>query len=317
MNSRKSIYLLLFATSAAGTALAQDVAATASLSSSSIQVGDAVKLRLEVSKKPEAAQVTWAPIADSFGKIEVLETGKIDTLSQNGRTLFQQQISVTAFDSGRFVIPPFRFEITPRTGSGAAYTLVTDSLPLLVQTLPVDTTQPFRPIKDVMKVPLSWRDYIWYGVMVFGALLLGLLFFYYLKKKRKAAAAPPPPENISDKTMRLLRALAQKKLWQQGEEGVKAYYVELTELVRSYIEIRFGIKALEQTTDEFLQQAKNHRELKTWSHQLFTLLHTADMAKFARAQPSEQQHEQAMQAAMQLVQQSRPVIVDASVNKPM
>lgn len=292
---------------------AQEVAATATLLQNKIQVGDMAKVNLEVSQKKDAAAVAWTSLPDSFGKIEVLQAGPIDTLSQDGRMVYRQELQVTGFDSGRFVIPPFRFEIKPR--SGAAYTLLTDSLPLLVHTVAVDTTKPFRPIKDVMKVPASWRDYIWYFVVAFAVLLLGFLLYYYLKKKKAAAALPPPPENISDKALRELRALDQKNLWEQGEEGVKAYYVQLTDIVRRYIEVRFGVKALEQTTDEFLAAVKHHRELKAWSRQLFLLLHTADMAKFARAQPDEIAHLEAMQAAQELVQQSRPVIVDASNHK--
>jgi len=310
----KSAFLLLCLMLFSGAAIAQDASATAALQQKSIQVGDPVQVAVKVSHRPDFSQITWFPLPDSFGRLEVLGASKIDTLQERGQTVYTQQIEVTGFDSGRFVIPSFQFKVQPVRG--AAYTLITDSLSLLVQTLPVDTTQPFRPIKDVMKVPVSWRDYIWYGVGVLVVLLLAFLLFYYLKHRTKAAALPPPPENLSDKTLRMLRALEQKKIWRNGEEGVKEYYVALTGILRSYIEARFGVKAMEQTTDEFLQTAKNHPELKAWSVQLFTILHTADMAKFARALPNETMHEQAMQAAQQLVQQSRPVIVDASLSKP-
>ena len=315
MSIRSSLSILLLLVTSGGSAFAQTVSATATIHPSTIQVGDEATVMLELRQKSDASRISWMAMADSFGRIEVLSAGKIDTLLKDKQTVYRQQIKVTAFDSGRLVIPPFRFAIQPQPGRGAAYTLITDSLPLLVQTIAVDTTKPFRPIKDVMKVPASWRDYIWYIVAAIVVLLLAFLLFYYAKQKKKANDIPPLPENISDKALRQLRALEQQSLWQQGEEGIKNYYVALTDIVRNYIEVRFGVKAPEQTTDEFLAKAKNHPELKTWTQQLFTLLHTADMAKFARAQPHEQQHYQAMQAAQQLVQQSRPVIVDASEHK--
>lgn len=315
MSIRKSMLFLLLLSGFKGATYAQGVAATATILPGKIDIGDEATVLLELSEKTDAARISWAPVADSFGKIEVLSVGKIDTLSKDNQKTYRQQIKVTGFEPGSFVIPPFRFAIQPMPGRGAAYTLITDSLHLQVQAVAVDTTKPFRPIKDVMQVPQTWRDYIWYIVGTIVVLLLAFLIYYYSKQKNKAGAIPPLPENSSDRALRQLRALEQQQIWQQGEEGVKEYYVKLTGIVRYYIEVRFGVKAPEQTTDEFLAKARNHPELKAWTQQLFTLLHTADMAKFARAQPHEQQHHQAMQAAQQLVQQSRPVIVDASDNK--
>lgn len=294
---------------------AQNIAAMASLDKNAIQVGDPANLLLEVTQTKKGAQVSWPKMPAKFGALEVLEQKPIDTITTKGRISYRQQISVTGFDSGKFTIPPFRFDIVPEAGRGAAYTLITDSLSISVQTVAIDKDAPIKPDKDIMEPARSWRDFIWYIVAAFASLLLGFLLFYYLKRKKKAANLPAPPENLSDKTLRLLRALEQKKIWQEGEDGIKAYYVSLTEILRSYIEARFGIKALELTTDEFLEKIKNHPELKSWSSPLFSMLHTADMAKFARSQPHEIRHEQAMQTAKELVRQSRPVIVDASSNK--
>lgn len=289
-------------------AYAQDVTVTTRMDANKIMVGDQARLFLEVKSNPSSVAVHWPQFPDTFNHLEIVEKGKIDTVRQGGHVAYKQRLLITGFDSGVFNIPAFIFAYSPVQG-GETQSVASDSLQLLVQTVPVDTSKAFKPIKGLMEVKGSWLDYIWY---ILGALiLLGVgifIAFYFLKNKKVAAPKPQgPAETLQERTLRLLTELDAKQLWQKKQ--VKEYYVILTDIVRNYIEQRFNTPAMELTTDELLYKAQHHRELQPYHGLLSGILYTADLAKFAKAEPLPQEHMDAMEKAKQLVITSKPIIV--------
>ena len=81
-------------------------------------------------------------------------------------------------------------------------------------------------------------------------------------------------------------------------DAVDAFYVELSGIVRGYLENRFELRAPELTTEEFLASAGASPDL-TAAHQtlLREFLRQADLVKFARARPSGADIEQSLDAA--------------------
>ena len=279
-----------------------------------IVVGDQLRLFIEA-KTDKDEKLVWATIPDTFNSLEVVEKGKIDTTTENGKAIYKQRLLITGWDSGMFVIPSFTFTSVPNGGN--PYTILSDSFTIMVQTVPVDTTKPFKPIVDIMEVKTTWRDYIWY--VLGGLLALGLITFviyYFLKNKGAKAPTPPPPKHIetpTEKALRLLLELEQKQLWQRDQ--VKQYYTELTDILRSYIEERFNTPAMELTTDELLLVAKRHRDMLKHYDALAMILQTADMAKFAKAQPLPQEHTDAFDHTRNFVTATKPTVVTENTAK--
>ncbi|MBW7912293.1 MAG: hypothetical protein H3C54_00980 [Taibaiella sp.] len=279
-----------------------------------IVVGDQLRLFIEA-KTDKDEKLVWATIPDTFNSLEVVEKGKIDTTTENGKAIYKQRLLITGWDSGMFVIPSFTFTSVPNGGN--PYTISSDSFTIMVQTVPVDTTKPFKPIVDIMEVKTTWRDYIWY--ILGGLLALGLIAFviyYFLKNKGVKAPPPPPPKHIetpTEKALRLLLELEQKQLWQH--DHVKQYYTELTDILRSYIEERFNTPAMELTTDELLLVAKRHRDMLKHYDALAIILQTADMAKFAKAQPLPQEHTDAFDHTKNFVTATKPTVVTENTTK--
>lgn len=289
-------------------AMAQpEASATARMDARQITVGDQVRLFLEVSTKPSTGRLEWATIPDTFNKLEIVERGKIDTLKAGDIITYKQRLVLTGFDSGLFKVPSFMFPVFSTAGD--PYTIQSDSFELLVQTVAVDTTQQFKPIKEIMYVPASWLDYLWY---IFGAAVLVVLIVagvvYYLRRPKPVVVVPEgPKETLQEHTLRLLSELEAQQLWQKQQ--VKEYYVALTDIVRNYLEARFNTAVMELTTDELLYKVQLHRELQPYHDLLSSILHTADLAKFAKAQPLPQEHTDAIDKARQLVERSKPAIV--------
>jgi hypothetical protein len=292
-------------------ASAQQSKVSAKLDANKITVGDQARVFIEVIHNSKEGNLQWAAIPDTFNSLEVVEKGKIDTSKQGPLIVMRQRLLVTGFDSGMFVIPRFQFSVIPN--GGQAYVIQTDSFSLLVQTVAVDTTKGFVGIKGIIQVKSTWKDYIW--LIVGGIILLGLVaFMIYYFRKNKSVAAPVavpkgPVETLQERYIRLLNELEEKKLWQNNSvESIKLYYTELTDLLRVYIEERFQTAMLELTTDEILQKVRTHKEMNSQHDILSRILYTADLAKFARAQPLPAEHMQAMENAKQFVYNTKPVI---------
>lgn len=284
-----------------------DVMAIARMDTKQIVVGDQARLFLVAENNPKTSRLEWPVIPDSVNGLEIVEKGKIDTELKGDVYTYRQRLMVTGFDSGIFTIPSFQFTIIPN--NKAPFTIQTDSFQLMVQTVQVDTTKAFKPIKNIVYVKGSWLDYWpYYAGGLFFIALIAFVILYFIRNKKVPVLKPTgPKETVNEKAIRLLSELDAKQLWQK--EQVKEYYIELSDIVRNYIEERFRTPALELTTDELLSKAKVHRDLQPYTEQLKMILQTADLAKFAKAQPLPQEHFDAMENARKFIEMSRPVVI--------
>jgi len=285
-----------------------DARVNALLDVKQITVGDQARMFINVTNDPATGKVIWPAIPDTFNSLEVVEKGKIDTLKNGAKLTYRQRLLITGFDSGLFKIPAFVFTVAPN--SGTPYTIQSDSFTLQVLTVAVDTTKGFKGIKGIIYVKSSWRDYI--GLIAGGILFVALVAFviiYFVRNKRVAAPKPQGPvESLQDYALRLLRELDARQLWQKKQ--VKEYYVELTDVVRNYVEMRFQTSAMELTTDELLSKVAYHRDMQPYHDLLSQILNMADLAKFAKFQPMPQEHMDAMDKARQFIERTRPVIIE-------
>ena len=105
-----------------------------------------------------------------------------------------------------------------------------------------------------------------------------------------------------------LKKTEEEKLWQQG--FFKKYHSMVSEIIRTYIEQRFAIQALEYTTDETLEQLRGNLINDEAKEKLRSLLQLADMVKFAKLQPIAPENEQAISNAYDFVALTKPVTAE-------
>lgn len=116
---------------------------------------------------------------------------------------------------------------------------------------------------------------IGYGVL--GTLILGLIIFALGKIRLAHKIRRMTP---LERALRELDALMHRNLPEKGL--FKDFYIELTLVIRRYIERRHGIQAPEQTTEEFLAAAAQHAHFTSTSiAELKAFLSAADLVKFA------------------------------------
>jgi hypothetical protein len=115
-----------------------------------------------------------------------------------------------------------------------------------------------------------------------------------------------PEVPLDVQTISLLQALRDKKLWQQGH--TKAYYIDLSDIIREYLEKRYTIKTHEKTTDEIFAALKYIDITDANRSALRKILVMADLVKFAKEQPLPYENEQSMDDSIAFVRNTTPVV---------
>jgi len=288
MKLRFKIAFLLATIFIAGTVHAQRIKATASLDSTNILLGDQIKLFLEIDH-PKNVDVQFPHVPDSIADlIEVISRSGIDTFELDDEQFMKQiqAYTITCFDSGSYRIPPYWFTIDM---DGIIDSVPSNGVTLNVFTMQIDTTKGPTDIKMPYGAPLTLKEVTPYilGVILIGAIIFFLLYSIKRKKKNQPifSRPPKPKEPAHIIAIRELDRIKSEKIWQKGK--TKQYYSEVTEALRTYIEDRFAIQALEQTSDETIESFRIQKGLlneKSFAN-LSQILKLADLVKFAKYQP--------------------------------
>lgn len=297
-----SRYLFLFCLFFSVKSAAQ-VTGKAVVDSTRMLVGDQLRLRLEVSA---SEGVAFMPIdlstISSDSTFEVLSESKWDTLNASSKALeLRKELLLIAWDSGlhRIGAIPLAYKLGERDD-----TFFTRDIPIQIDLPQVDTT--LADIKPIVEEPLKLEDFIWYILGIIALVLLIVLVVLLRKRKKEAPLPIVPVVQLLPHELALqqLDKLTEQQLWQNGH--VKAYHSALTYVVREYLEGRYHILALEQTTDEILQQLRSGDFDFSLSQKLGDVLQTADLVKFAKAQPTSEFHERAMATAREFIHETKP-----------
>lgn len=283
--------------------------AVLSLDTTSIRIGDRVQLRINATL-PKATRIYWPAVADTLtASVEVASKSKVDT-SSTSRTDFvnySQTLSITSFDTGYHYIPPITIQYS-YAGDTTRHELTSDGVYLKVRTVAVDTTQAIKDIKGPIQAPITLSELAPYLGGALGVVLIVALVWYYFWRRRLnkplfpviARPAGPPWETA----LQSLAQLDDKKLWQEGK--IKAYYSELTDIIRKYLDMQFGIEAMEMVSSEILD-AFDTAELNPSSRpMLANILVQADFAKFAKGLPAGNENELSMTWARQFIMDTKP-----------
>ena len=268
---RFSFIVLLFLTGFVGTSQV-----TVKIDTTNIRIGEQFQYEITVN---ETKDVQFLKLKlDSLKRIGVVKSHKIDSLKNR----LVKKYTLTSFDSGRYVLPGQTVMIRNKA-------ILTDSFVIDVATVAVDTIkQPMHHIKTIKNEPYTFADfqkYFW-GLLILIAIAVILYFVLKDKPTHEEIISRIPPFDLAKQR---LKELDSRKLLKQNR--VKLYYVELTDIVRSYIERELNIPALESTTDELMEtitdfnSSSNLNIPKETLLRLQELLKEADLVKFAKSKP--------------------------------
>ena len=189
-------------------------------------------------------------------------------------------------------------------------TLSTNSAALILPD-PADVTNAvasekipdIRGLKDMVEIPTG-NEWVWWfrvavAVLVVAGIVAGVIRRHLAKCSTELAPPPPPPPHVVA-WERLQRAL---ELIHEAEW----FCIEVSHIIRVYLEERFSLHAPDRTTEEFLLELQSSRRLAGEHKQLLAnFLSECDMVKFARAEPPEQELRSLHEAASRLVGETQP-----------
>lgn len=160
-----------------------------------------------------------------------------------------------------------------------------------------------REIKELVDIPTGY-EWLWWLLMAVAALVIAGVVAWFVRrqlaKRSDELAPPPPPPPHVVAWERLQRALG---LIHEAER----FCVEVSLIIRDYLEQRFDLHAPDRTTEEFLFELQSSRRLAAEHKQLLAdFLGACDMVKFAKAEPPEQELRGLHEAASRLVGETQP-----------
>lgn len=290
----------------------------ASVSKDTITIGDQVEFNILVAL-PKGYTFSFSAHTDTLAKgIEILQPFRIDTLkSAADRAEYIYKLLITSFDSGVHRIAPQKIAF----GASEPFdTVQTAAVWLTVKTVPRDTTVAgIFDIKQPLDEPITFAEVApWVG----GTILLGALIFFLVLLIRRLLQRKPivlfekPKDPAHVVALRKLQSIFDAKRWL--DDDYKAFHSEVTEIIREYIEGRFGIPALEQTTMDIVHSFQKDNVIpKALFEKFFENFATSDLVKFAKYSPSVQENESLLKFAFDFVKETKPVEEAPTLNEQL
>jgi hypothetical protein len=272
---------------------------------------DAVYLRLEVSA-PDGVTID-APFQEAgdqrLGRFRVVGFSRDTKRPETGGQLHVQTYTLEPPASGRQRIPPLRLEMLDgRANTSAdakkAQEILTEEVPLEIAPVPVE--QASAKLKDARGEldpdvgKTSWAVIVG---LAGGALVLGsgsILLWRTMRSRRRVVAQRTAYEDAVSQ----LRRLEDKGA--PDSDSADFWFVELSSIVRRYLEGRYEIRAPELTTEEFLLVATARPELTSEHRKLLeAFLERCDRVKFAGYRPDAEESIATLAAARGFVEDTR------------
>lgn len=266
-----------------------------------VSVGDRMALTVRVEHDP-AAIVVW-PDSLALGSVEVLGAELVPPANEGGRSITSASFTLATFELGDLEIPSF--DVRVEMPDGSSNTLSTDRYVITVQSVGLDEGGDIRAIRGPLGLPLSVIYLLpWILLLV---LLGGLGYWLWVKRKRVEASPrrsvliPRFPHEDAYEALDRLEAF---DLLDRGE--IKEYHILVSEIIRTYVEGRFGVYALAMTTVEVVERLRCV-DLPEDAVQAFRgFARLCDLVKFARLRPAPVACRDILEAARAFVQQTQP-----------
>lgn len=268
--------------------------------------GERAEITLRLGKGINETIDGWPQWQDTIpGGLEILHTNLRDTLApqlsdpDEWDMIVAQSWVVTGWDSGYVLIPSIK--------------LGRDSTaPILLQIVPSRTEGEVQMMPAADIVQIEWSVYErfikaapWIGLLIGLAILFFTVKYAYLWWRNRASGGEPieeikpyiPPHITA---LKELKTLAERQSWNKGE--AKTFHVQLSQIIRTYIDERFHISSLEKTTREVSELINTLDIHSSDKSKLLVALRLGDQIKFAKRQALSEEHTRSISVCIDFVQ---------------
>ena len=271
----------------------------ATISTNSIRIGEPVLLRIQVDHRPGLDVGLPTLERDSL---------VINSLQSTTATLKETQLrtislcELTSFDIGTHVISTNHVVFADFPSE-----IQTRLFPFVSLDVRSSMTNDQVFVEDFGLV--AWSSAfprLFVGLILVGIIALtfaGMVVWIFQHRRIRVGSSPqhPPPHIIALKAMERL-----KKRRYIETSACEPFFIELSAIVRHYIEARFDVAAPDLTTEEFIEAASQSTQWSAGHQELIRVfLAQSDLVKFARAHPKVAAMERALKAAIQLIEETQ------------
>jgi len=283
------------------------VQVTSSLSPDPSLVGDLLELVVQV-RHPVGYSVTL-PASVKLTGFDVVSYDEGQPVVEGGEASRVLRLVLQHFEVGERRVPSF--SLTAVGPDGAVFTVDVPATPFRVTEQTLAEVEPTRREQDPpisLRYPNELAERIALGLVL--GLVLGALATWAWMRRRAARGGPPaaPPRPAHEVAFSALDGLESRRDALLTDGRLADYFVELTEITKGYLEGRFGLDALDRTTDEIrralLRDAARIRPLD--ADEVIRFLARCDLVKFARFDPGPDEAKDALARARTLVERSLP-----------
>ncbi len=268
-----------------------------------LTIGDPFEITLEVNTN-QGTKLN-GPMIDSIEPFTIVNVDR-KTISEKGKNKDIFKLRLIPFQTGDLSVPSFNFL---NIKGEQTDTLKSPSIPLIVHSvLPADM-KDINDLKPAVEYP-NYLPLIIFLIAIFIAALAYTVFRLY-KKYRMIRETPRPlplpwiEAQIALENIPLADWL--KKRW------IKKYYYTLSEILKRYLERRFLFNAQEQTTTEIMYHLKLQKA--PLREDFTSFFNRADLVKYAKFVPPNEELASAIDRARALVQKTIPAEISATRDK--
>lgn len=267
----------------------------------SLKVGDTFDYSITLDREQQYDEVNF-PDSTNFGTtFEIRSRKQFKVSSFKDSVAYQLQFFGTA-DTTLPQLPVYLIQDQDTT------VLYTNPIPVGFHSVLAKDEQTFRPLKPIFDFARAWWPYL------LGFLLLAAasyyLYQYYLKDKEEEQEEPPtftptPFVNPLKEYRKSIKELENAEL--NSREDFKEFYIKLGDAIRQYYESLYNLPALESTSRELLTMLQNGSVDKDLVSETRSVLQEADMVKFAKFEPTNEQAERALKKAYHFLERAREI----------
>jgi hypothetical protein len=272
----------------------------------SLTIADRLKLWLEVDA-PEDFEIDLPPVGDKLQQFGIVDFGtNPPVLLSDGRTRRVRHYLLEPFLSGTYKIPPMTIKYRAKGKDGDWAAIETKELDIEVKS-ELPEGQQDRDIHDIahsVLPPKPPRTALWLGLIgLVLVVLVSLVCLHWWRRchQPEVAVVRTPAHELAYAE---LRELVAANLIEQGM--IREFYQGVSDILRRYLERRFGLRAPERTTEEFLAELSTDNALNAEQKQLLKqFLQHCDLVKFAKLAPDETEVQHTFNACKRVIEQTK------------
>ena len=273
-----------------------------------VLVGEHNSLTLTLTSQNSTQKIQYQPKSGSFSceikqKNETLwkQGGELEILAVQDSTFTEKKKNITTFvyktiawDTAMYRVPNQQVTIGDST-----YFMEIPPLAVVFTKKKIDPSIFEIPIHAESEWWMWLKKYWW--IFALAILALTLLIRWNIRKKANRIATM----SLRERTLLALSQLKKKEDWKHGK--LILHYSSFSSIVKMYLGSHFELNLMERTTQEtsllLKQKLKDENSIK----RILNLLLEADMVKFAKTTPSDDQVKKSMQEFEHIVNELSPL----------